>query len=139
MKILKSSWFIIFCLAFWLLIVFSGNTEAHEAFPIVGIDTKTMEAMRKDPDWMQCGQYFAAIDTKNGKKIYFNFAYLQDKETPLTALIILTSHVFVVINEELSAPVVGFIEILKNPIFILNVNKKDYMIGLPCFANGRSV
>lgn len=106
--------------------------NADGAYPIIMLRPGVMEEMKTDNSWKTCGEYFAAGETTEGKIIHFTF---EKKSFPKPETVFAfgpVGRLIISIDRAILTPVA----IVRGTWVILKMNPEDYLMGLPCLANG---
>lgn len=138
---MKSLSFFVIGLAFWLMVAFSGPARSADemGYKLVGLNQSVRKAIGSDSDWKACGNYFAAGESTEGKIVHFIVERKLYGYPFKTFIFVTTDHLIVSIERKVAAPVVIVLKDRPSTQYILRMNAKDYVAGLPCLAKGEKV
>lgn len=125
---------------FWFALTLPGSAESAEVvYRIVTFKVDLKEAMKDDEHWKACGDYFAYAESEEGKIIHFNFERKSAGKLSTVFAFSKIERVVVTIEERARVPTVSIVGNRPDALFLISMNVKDYMSGLPCLAKGTKI
>lgn len=128
-------------LLLWFTATLSGSAQSAEnnEHRIVTFRAGVKEAMKKDPDWKLCGDYFAETEIAKDKIVHFAFEKGPPGKITTVFTFTMLDRVFVSINEKVATPLVMLRGKGPGTEFFLVMNVSDYKTALPCLAKGMKI
>lgn len=121
----------------WFTLFLPGSARgAEEAYQLLAFEAGLKQAMKDDGHWEACGEYFAAVETTEGKVVHFHFERVPPGIAPRVFVFLRVGHVNVSISESAAAPLVVVKSGYGGTWFLLRMKVADYKVALPCLGTG---
>jgi hypothetical protein len=122
----------------WFALTLTGSAESAEAvgYRVIQIKEGLTVWMGADQIPQVCSDYFFSIDSPRGKKIYFNYERRSGDILSTEPVFAWIDKIYVNVDEREKYPRVIIVGIKPNARYYLSLNRKDFVAGLPCLANG---
>ena len=135
--------FIVIGLLLWFVPIMSASAQhvqisEHRLIPL---EPGLKKAMSNVGRWEDCGRYFSAVETSEGKFIHFSYekdapANTSPKSVPVPIGELIRAPF---INESMATPMVFVLGDYRHEYFALAMNLEDYKRALPCISNGNGL
>ncbi len=129
--------FIIIGFLLWFTLTLPSSARAGgNEYPIVTLGDTKATAKK---EWRVCGSYFAAGESTVGKMVYFAF----ERKSPgaparKVFMFVFGDRVAVSLEKQVTTPRVLMLQEGRDMYYVIRMNPKDYMAGLPCISTQRS-
>src|SRR3989344_5834313 len=122
----------------WFALYLTGSAESAESveYRIVQIEAGTIIMVARDQQWKVCSDYFYAVETPNGKKVYFHIETETNGKMEKKPIYAPIGQVKFEPEVNKSEPSLSFSRSGSTILYVLRMNVTDYVAGLPCLAKG---
>lgn len=125
---------------FWLALTLPGSAESAERteYRIVQIKESTVIMIAPDQQWRVCSNFFYAVETPKGKKVYFHIETEIDGKLTTKPIRAPIGQVVYKFGGE-TGPRLSFGMGDFAVLYVLQISPTDYVAGLPCLEKGGKV
>lgn len=131
--------FFVIVLLFWFALTMPGSAESAERieYRIVQIKEGTTVLVGPDQKWQVCSNYFFAVETPTGKKVYFHIERKVDEKLQTRPVFAPIDQIEYKVGAKTAKPSLTFSKSGSAILYVLQMGPADYIAGLPCLADAK--